>query len=101
MSYEEPSDVDDLDVLDDDNLSVDDPLEKQRAALQIYLDSVPYECESLDQMQTKLEKIVEKIIICAQSKSWLTITHWDGLLQWSVNTSLVRNSYSPRSFLAG
>lgn len=92
MSCDEMSETDDLDILDDANVSLDDPLEKQRAALQVYLDSVPYQCESLDQMQTKLEGIVEKIIICGRSKSWAAITHWDGLLQWFVHFATVSSS---------
>ena len=56
--------------------------EKQRAALQTYLDSVPYDCESIDHMQERLEGIVGKIVICAQSKNWLTVTTWDSMLQW-------------------
>ena len=92
MSYDEASDFDELDIFDDDNISLDDPLEKQRAALQVYLDSVPYQCESLDQMQIKLESIIEKIIVCAHSKNWVSISHWDGLLQWFVHLATVSQS---------
>lgn len=56
--------------------------EKQRASLQTYLNSVPYECESTQQMQEKLEEIVEKIFICAKAKNWLVLSTWDGMLQW-------------------
>jgi proteasome activator subunit 4 len=58
--------------------------EKQHASLQIYLNSVPYECETVEEMQAKLEDIVGKIMICAEAKNWLLLTTWDGMLQWSV-----------------
>jgi proteasome activator subunit 4 len=56
--------------------------DKQRASLQTYLDSLPYQCESLDDMQAKLEHIVGMIYICAKAKNWLVLSTWDGLLQW-------------------
>lgn len=78
------SEDDDLSVLDSpiglDEATSDD--EKQRAALQIYLDSLPYECESQEEMQDKLNDIVGKIIVCAKAKNWLLLTTWDGALQW-------------------
>lgn len=52
--------------------------------LQTYLDSLPYECESVEDMQAHLEYIVGKITTCAKSKNWLVLTTWDGALQWSV-----------------
>lgn len=55
--------------------------EKQKATLQTYLDSLPYECESIDVMQAKLEYIVGKLIVCAKSKNWLVLTTWDAILQ--------------------
>lgn len=58
--------------------------EKQKATLQTYLDSLPYECESIDVMQAKLEYIVGKLIVCAKSKNWLVLTTWDAILQWYV-----------------
>ncbi|KAF8887975.1 hypothetical protein CPB84DRAFT_1684385 [Gymnopilus junonius] len=76
--------------MDDDEFSVvDSPGEvidpsaydKQRASLQTYLDSLPYECESIEDMQSRLEDIVEKIYICARSKNWLVLSTWDGMLQ--------------------
>jgi len=56
--------------------------DKQKATLQTYLDSLPYECESIDVMQDKLEFIVGKLIICAESKNWLALTSWDAMMQW-------------------
>ncbi|KAH8100456.1 ARM repeat-containing protein [Cristinia sonorae] len=55
--------------------------EKQRAALQTYLDSVPYKCETIEEMQSVLEEIVGKIVICARAKNWLVLATWDGMLQ--------------------
>ena len=87
------------DNMDDDDMSVpDSPLEsgdisptrptaaadRSRAVLQTYLNSLPYQCESVEDMQAQLEYIVGKITICAKSKNWLVLTTWDGALQWSV-----------------
>ena len=86
-----------VEVMDDDELSAPDSpavedsilgtheqsaLDKQRASLQSYLDVVPYQCESLDFMQGKLEEIVSKICLCVETKNWLILTTWDGILQW-------------------
>jgi hypothetical protein len=57
-------------------------VEKQKMILKSYTDSVPYECESLEEMHAKLEEIVGKIAICAKSRNWLVLTTWDGMLQW-------------------
>lgn len=59
--------------------------DKEKATLQTYLDSLPYECESIDAMQAKLEFIVGKLIVCAESKDWLVLTSWDAMLQWYVS----------------
>ncbi|KAL0578024.1 Proteasome activator BLM10 [Marasmius crinis-equi] len=56
-------------------------LEKQKLALQSYLNSVPYECENTEAMQAKLEGIVGNIVVCAKTQNWLTLTTWDGMLQ--------------------
>ncbi|KAF9243864.1 hypothetical protein BU15DRAFT_71975 [Melanogaster broomeanus] len=66
---------DDLDALDSpaeeiSSLTPDQSsYEKQRANLQIYLDALPYECESVEEMQQQLEHIIAKLVICAQSKN--------------------------------
>ncbi|EMD41612.1 hypothetical protein CERSUDRAFT_110183 [Gelatoporia subvermispora B] len=78
--------------MDEDDISVpDSPTEseamspthdeRQRASLQTYLDHMPFDCESLEDMQAKLDHIVARIIICAESKNWLVLTTWDGMLQ--------------------
>ena len=59
-----------------------DALERQRASLQSYLNALPYECEEPDEMQAKLEHIVGRISVCAETKNWLVLTTWDGMLQW-------------------
>ena len=80
--------------MDEDDVSVPDSpssesgllspgaLERQRASLQTYLDALPYECESPEEMQAKLEHIVGRICVCAETKNWLVLTTWDGMLQW-------------------
>ncbi|CCM01636.1 uncharacterized protein FIBRA_03697 [Fibroporia radiculosa] len=55
--------------------------ERQRAALHSYIDSLPYKCESVEEMQAKLEHIISRISICAETKNWLVLTTWDGMLQ--------------------
>jgi hypothetical protein len=55
---------------------------KQRASLQTYLSSLPYNAESEQDMQALLEYILGRIIICAEAKNWLVLATWDGVLQW-------------------
>ena len=80
-------------IMEDDEISVADSMgeigdlsayDKQRTSLQTYLNALPYECETVEDMQTRLEKIAEKIYICASSKNWLVLSTWDGMLQWYV-----------------
>lgn len=76
----------------DDNFDIDSvgelnelsDMEEQRISLQTYLDSLPYECETVEEMQARLEEIVQKIYICARTKNWLVLSMWDGMLQWYV-----------------
>ena len=84
----------DLTTMDDDDiyqidstgdLSEQSEMEEQLASLQTYLDSLPYECETVEEMQARLEEIVQKIYICARTKNWLVLSTWDGLLQWYVS----------------
>lgn len=78
-------------IMDDEEMSIGDSVgetpdptafDKQRASLQTYLTALPYECESVEEMQSRLEQIVEKIYVCAKSKNWLVLSTWDGMLQW-------------------
>jgi proteasome activator subunit 4 len=55
--------------------------DKHRVWIQTYLGSLPYVCESIDEMQAKLEDIVGKIAVCAHVKDWLTLNAWDSKLQ--------------------
>jgi proteasome activator subunit 4 len=61
----------------------DSAMDKQLATLQTYVDSLPYKCESVEEMQAKLEFIVARIDVCIRSKNWTVLTSWDGMLQWS------------------
>ena len=93
--------------MEDDDVSVPDSpssesgtyspgsLEKQRASLQSYLNALPYECESPEQMQARLEYIVGRICICAETKNWLVLTTWDGMLQWYVAPQPPRSCTRP------
>ncbi|KAH9487094.1 Proteasome activator complex subunit 4 [Psilocybe cubensis] len=74
-------DDEDIMVPDSPDEAVNSVYDKQRASLQTYLDSLPYECETVEDMQARLEKIVEKIYICAKAKNWLVLSTWDGMLQ--------------------
>jgi proteasome activator subunit 4 len=87
-----------LDLMDDDDVASisngesteQSDLDKQQASLQTYLNSIPYDCESPEDMQEQLEEIVQKICICAKTKSWLVLTAWDGMLQWCVPSLYLR-----------
>jgi proteasome activator subunit 4 len=57
-------------------------MEKQRATLQTYISSLPYNAESEEDMRERLEFILGRIIICAETKNWLVFATWDGVLQW-------------------
>ncbi len=61
-------------------------IEKQRASLQTYLASLPYDAEPEDEMRTRLEFILGRITICAEAKNWLVLATWDGVLQWCACT---------------
>jgi proteasome activator subunit 4 len=80
-------DEDDLDALDSpseeiSSLTPDQSYEKQTSNLNAYLRTLPYECESVEEMQKKLEYIISKLVICAASKNWSVLTTWDAMLQW-------------------
>lgn len=59
-------------------------MDRQLATLRTYLNHLPYECETVEQMHEQLEYIVGMITTCAKAKSWLFLTTWDGALQWYV-----------------
>ncbi|KAJ2928817.1 hypothetical protein H1R20_g8194, partial [Candolleomyces eurysporus] len=58
--------------------------EKQVESLQAYLKALPYECESPEEMQRVLERIISTICTAAKAKNWMVLTPWDGVLQWQV-----------------
>ena len=61
----------------------DEPAElEEQNLLKTYFNSLPYKCESVEEMQDKLKEIVEKLYICAKARNWIQLTSWDGLLQW-------------------
>lgn len=64
-------------------------MEKQLDSLKTYLDSLPYECESPEEMQTKLEFIIGKIDVCVRSKNWSLVPNWSHLLHWYVTLPCV------------
>jgi len=57
-------------------------IEKQRASLKTYLSALPYDVESEEDMHARLEFILGRITICAETKNWLVLATWDGVLQW-------------------
>lgn len=70
-------------ILESNALSPDQlALEKQRATLKTYLDSLPYACESEEVIHEKLGEIVGKMAIAVETKNWPLLCTWDGVLQW-------------------
>ena len=58
--------------------------EEEAAQLQVYLDALPYSTENADEINKKLEFIVARLIICAETQDWNLFVNWDGLLGWQV-----------------
>jgi proteasome activator subunit 4 len=85
MEEEEISTAPDSPTIENADLSREQAtIVKQRASLQTYLSSLPYNAESEEDMQTLFEFILGRIIICAEAKNWLVLATWDGVLQWCV-----------------
>ena len=89
------------DKMDDDDFSgletpqeADSPLaaqgqmEKQLESLKGYLDALPYECETPEEMQTKLEFIIGKIDVNVRSKNWSGVPSWSQMLHWYVTPTI-------------
>ena len=55
--------------------------DKQRTILPTYVDSVPYECESIEVMNEKLKGIIEKVLLCANVGDWVSLSHASNGLQ--------------------
>ncbi|KAI0275116.1 hypothetical protein BC834DRAFT_851157 [Gloeopeniophorella convolvens] len=82
MEEDELSTAPDSPILDGVSLTREQlAIEKQRASLQSYLASLPYDAESEERMQEQLQFIVGRIIVCAEAKNWLILATWDGVLQ--------------------
>ena len=81
LDMEVDPDDDNFFIAETPGVGAESILDKQRAALKLCLDSLPYKCESIDEMQAKFEEIVAKIVICAHAKNWRTLRVWDGMLQ--------------------
>jgi len=82
--FEEMGDHDCLSVAETPNEPGDadaSTADKHRVLIQTYLSSLPYVCESIDEMQAKLEDIVGKIAVCAHVKDWVSLDAWDNKLQ--------------------
>ncbi|ETW87560.1 hypothetical protein HETIRDRAFT_469691 [Heterobasidion irregulare TC 32-1] len=74
------------DIMEDDDMSIPDSSDdqlligRQHTQLQRYLSSVPYQCESPEEMDEKLQVIIGKIGVCAETKNWLVLSSWNGAL---------------------
>ena len=87
-----------LAILDDDDgaltprVSVEDDLNgaqgssedaafsKQLANLRTFTDSVPFRCESPEEMEVKLAQIVDNIIICTKADHARMLKAWNAML---------------------
>lgn len=63
----------------DNNVSIPEAL--SISSVQSYIQSLPYKCESVDEMDRHLERIVGKIFVLASAKYWVLLTTWDAALQ--------------------
>jgi hypothetical protein len=54
---------------------------KELKSLDTYLKSLPYGCESTEEMQEKLRVIAEKLYVCVHTNSWAPSVGWDHMLQ--------------------
>ncbi|KAG8925927.1 hypothetical protein FRC02_009341, partial [Tulasnella sp. 418] len=55
-------------------------MEKQLKVLDGYTSSLPYECEPVEEMQQRLDYIVGRLTISAESRHWEHAVAWDGAL---------------------
>ena len=54
--------------------------EKQLRVLNGYISSLPYPCESIEDMEQQLRTIVVKMTIAAEGRHWEHFFAWDGIL---------------------
>ena len=64
----------------DDGEGAADDQSTQFAWYRTYWESVPYECESVEEMNAKLAQIIDKIYICSKSNQWHLISGWNNIL---------------------
>jgi hypothetical protein len=102
MEEEEISTAPDSPTIENADLSREQAtIVKQRASLQTYLSSLPYNAESEEDMQALFEFILGRIIICAEAKNWLVLATWDGVLQWCVLAAAYVTLYKVLMTVAG
>ncbi|KAG8905939.1 hypothetical protein FRB99_007944 [Tulasnella sp. 403] len=91
-------DMDELDFeleLEDDSLDVLEPSDKASAkreetdeerqlrVLDGYITSLPYPCESVEEMKRELDNIIGKLFIAVESRQWNHVLVWDRIfLSW-------------------
>lgn len=56
------------------------PYDKQLASLRTFLASVPYECESVEDMELHLANIVDKLHAVTLARLWHLLPGWNELL---------------------
>lgn len=62
--------------------SNEDSVAYDTKSLETYVASVPYKCESIPQMHSKLQWIVGRLLVCVKSRDWHNVHSCDSLLQW-------------------
>ena len=62
--------------------SHEDSVAYDTKSLDAYLASVPYKCESIPEMHTKLNWIVGRLLVCVKSRDWSNVHTCDSLLHW-------------------
>lgn len=56
--------------------------DREIKSLKTYVDSLPYKCESIPEMHSKLQWIVGRLLVCVKSRDWAGVPTCDGLLHW-------------------
>ena len=67
-------------------------LARQLASLRSYIESVPYICESAEEMERKFANIVDMMYVSAKSDQVELLRGWDGVLSTYVSTPLLRSA---------
>ncbi|HEV7737873.1 MAG TPA: hypothetical protein VGO47_10945 [Chlamydiales bacterium] len=66
-------------------------------ALETYLASVPYECETIPVMHAKLKWIVSRFLVCLKTREWMGVNVYDQLLHWYDRLNIGYMRYSTSS----